>query len=120
MPVIADAVFDAALNHIKSNTDAVQARTAGSSVIMDEQSGITSGDFGSPGAGSPSGRQIACLTGSAIASHAVSSGGSIAKVALIDSVTDLIVADISGSAVNVGSSDTITIAAFNVVLTDPP
>lgn len=124
MASIHDNVFDAALEHIKSNCDQVQCRTSASSVLVSVSSGIDASDFGSPAnwsSGSSAGRAIQCLKSSAVASQAVSSGGSIAKVALMDQspAADLVVASISGSPVNVGSSDQVTITAFSVILKDP-
>ena len=124
MASIADAVFDAALNYIKNNCDQVQCRTSASAALVSVSSGITSADFGSPAnwtSGSSAGRYIQCLKSNAVASQAVSSAGSIAKVALMDQspAGDLVVASVSGSPVNVGASDQVTISAFNVILKDP-
>jgi len=123
MPAIHDNVFDAALNHIKNNCDKVQLRAAGSSVIMSVSSGINGSDFGSPvnNSGAGGGRKINCLKSSAVASVAVAAGGSIAKCALMDAspAADLVIASVSGSPVNVGSSDQVTISAFSVIIKDP-
>ena len=123
MPALHDNVIDAALNHIKNNCDKVQLRAAGSSVLVSVASGINGSDFGSPvnNSGSGGGRKINCLKSSAIASQSVSAGGSIAKCALMDTspAADLVVASVSGSAVNVGSSDQVTISAFSVIIKDP-
>lgn len=124
MAAIHDNVFDAALNHIKNNADKVELRAAGSSVLVAVSSGINASDYGSPvnNSGSGGGRKINCLKSSAIASQAVSAGGSISKLVLIDAGSpdvDLVVASVSGSPVNVGSSDQVTISAFSVILKDP-
>jgi len=123
MPALHDSVLDAALSYIKSNCDQVQLRAAGSSVIVNVASGINGSDFGSPvnNSGAGGGRKINCLKSSAIASQAVSTGGSIAKLALMDQspAADLVIASVSGSPVNVGSSDQVTISAFSVIIKDP-
>lgn len=123
MPVLHDNVLDAALNHIKNNCDQVQLRAAGSSVILSVSSGINGSDFGSPAnnSGAGGGRLINCLKSSAIASQAVSSAGSITKCALMNQspAVTLVVASVSGSPVNVGASDQVTISAFSVIIKDP-
>ncbi len=121
MAVIADAVFDAALNYIKNNTDTVQIRKASSGVLVTKTSGITSADFGAAGdnGGGGGGRKITCLTGSDFQSLAVAAGGSATKVALISSATVRVVADIDSAPIGIGSSDTVNIGSFDVILKDP-
>jgi len=121
MASIADAVFDAALNHIKNNVDKVQIRNASSAVLVEKASGITSADFGSAGdnSGSGGGRKITCLTGSDFQTLSVTSGGSATKVVLLSASTVKVVASISSAPVNLGSSDQVNIGSFSVVLKDP-
>jgi hypothetical protein len=115
---IADAVFDAALNHVKSNVDIVQLVTSASSVLVAITS-IDSGNFTGPGDGS-TGRKLSCLTSCAeVSSASVSSGGSISKLRLLDSAAVLVTADVASAPVNVGSSDTVTIGSFKIELADP-
>jgi len=116
--VVANEVFDAALSYISANVNKVKLLTSGSSVVVSVSSGIDSGDFSGPGDGT-SGRKISCLTSSAVASQAVSAAGAINKLQLLKSSTVVIQADISGSDVSVGSSDTVTIGSFKVELADP-
>jgi len=121
MASIADAVFDAALNHIKNNVDKVQIRTSASSVLVSKSSGITSADFGNAGdnSGSGGGRKITCLTGSDFQGLSVSTGGSAAKVVLLSTSTVKVVASISSAPVNLGSWDQVNIGSFSVILKDP-
>jgi len=115
---IADAVFDAALNHVKSNVDKVQLVTSASSVLVSITS-IDSGNFTGPGDGS-TGRKLSCLTSCAeVSSASVTSGGSISKLRLLDSAAVLVTADVASAPVNVGSSDTVTIGSFKIELADP-
>lgn len=116
---IADAVFDAALNHVKNNADKVQLVTSGSSVLVSITS-IDSGNYTGPANGSSSGRKLTCLTSCAeVSSASVSSGGSISKLRLLDSAAVLVTADVASAPVNVGSSDTVTIGSFTITLADP-
>ena len=119
MATLANAVYDAALNYIKSNVDQVKLLTSGSSVVLSVSSGISSGDFSGPGDGS-TGRKLSCLTSSAIASQAVSAAGAINKLQLLTGASVVVVqASISGSDVSVGASDTVTVGSFKVELADP-
>jgi len=121
MALLADAVFDAALNYIRTNTNKVQIRTAGSSVLVSKASGITSADFGAAGdnSGSGLGRKVACLTGSDFQGLSVSTGGSATKVALLATSTVIAVASISSAPITLGSSDQVNIGSFSVILKDP-
>lgn len=121
MASIGDAVFDAALDYIAGNTDKVQIRAAGSSVLVSKASGITSADFGAAGdnSGSGGGRKIECLTGSDFQSLSVSAGGSATKVVLLSSATIRVVASIASAPINLGSSDQVNIGSFSVILKDP-
>lgn len=121
MATIADAVFDAALNHIKNNVDKVQVRAAGSSVLVEKASGITSADFGAAGdnSGSGGGRKIQCLTGSDFQGLSVSSAGSASKVVLLSTSTVKVVADIASAPIALGASDQVNIGSFSVILKDP-
>ena len=121
MASIANAVFDAALEHISANGDRVQIRAAGSSVLVNKASGITSADYGAAGdnSGSGGGRKIECLTGSDFQGLSVSAGGSATKVVIMDGSTDLIEASITSAPVNLGSSDQVNIGSFSVILKDP-
>lgn len=121
MAVIADAVFDAALNYIKANVDKVQVRAAGSSVLVEKASGITSADFGVAGdnGSAGAGRKIECLTGSDFQGLSVTTGGSATKVALLSSATVRVVASIASAPIALGSSDQVNIGSFFVILKDP-
>ena len=115
---IADAVFDAALNHVKSNADKVQLVTSASAVLVSITS-IDSGNYTGPGDGS-TGRKLSCLTSCAeVSSASVSSGGSISKLRLLDSAAVLVTADVASAPVNVGASDTVTVGSFKIELADP-
>ena len=121
MATIADAVFDAALNHIAGNVDKVQIRNASSTVLVSKASGITSADFGAAGdnSGSGGGRKIECLTGSDFQGLSVSSAGSATKVLLLSGSTTKIVASIASAPVSLGASDQVNIGSFSVILKDP-
>jgi len=121
MAIIANAVFDAALNYIKNNVNKVQVVTSASAVLVSKASGITSADFGSAGdnSGSGGGRKITCLTGSDFQSLSVSTGGSAAKVRLLATSTVVVVASIASAPIALGSSDQVNIGSFSVILKDP-
>ncbi len=112
-----DSVFDAALAVVVA-CDQAEVRTAGSSVLVDAIV-LNSGNFGSPEAGSPSGRRVQCLQSDAndMKAIAVNSAGAAAKVALIDSVTDIVLADLP-SAVSLGASDEVNLGTFYVQFPD--
>ena len=121
MPTLADAVFDAALTVLRSGIDRIQLRAAASSVLVDVDSlSSVSALWSSIASGSSGGRKL--VFKSSIASLqgvSVSAGGSIAKLAMLDSATVQGTVDISGSPVNVGSSDQVNIGGFTITLADP-
>ena len=121
MASIADAVFDAALNHIKNNVNRVQVRNASSAVLVNKASGITSADFGSPAnnSGAGAGRKITCLTGSDFQGLSVSSAGSASKVALLSTSAVKVIASIASAPISLGASDQVNIGSFSVILKDP-
>lgn len=121
MASLANEVFDAALNYIKSNVNKVQVVTAGSAVLVAKASGITSADFGAAGdnSGSGGGRKIACLTGSDFQNLSVSSAGSATKVRLLKSSTVVVVASIASAPIALGASDQVNLGSFSVILKDP-
>lgn len=118
MPTIADTVMDQALNYIVSNVDKIQVVTSASSVLVSHASSASdiASAWGSVGAGSPNGRQVAF---GGLSSLAVSTGGSAAKVRLVDSAAVLVVASISGSPGALGSSDSVNIGSFTIRIADP-
>ena len=122
MALIANAVFDAALNHIKNNGDGVQVRAAGSSVLVSTVA-LNSGNYGSAGdnSGSGGGRKIQCLVSSAsdMKNISVNTGGSATKVAILDSAAVIVVASIASAPVALGSSDQVNLGTFSVILKDP-
>lgn len=122
MATLSNAVLDAALNYIKNNTNKVQVVNASSTALVSKASSVSSADFGSsPGdnSGSGGGRKIECLTGSDFQSLAVSTGGSATSVRLLATSTVVATASIASSPVSLGSSDTVNISSFSVIIKDP-
>lgn len=122
MPSLADAVLDAALGYVKSNTNRVQVVTAASAVLVNKASGITSADFGSIGdysSGSVAGRYVTALTGSDFQGLAISSAGAATKVRLLNSSTVLAVTSIASSPKSLGASDQVNIGSFSIIVQDP-
>lgn len=121
MATIADAVFDAALNHIAGNVNKVQVVTAASAVLVEKSSGITSADFTGPAdnSGSGGGRKLTCLTGSDFQGLSVTSAGSASKVRLLSTSTVKVVASIASAPIALGASDQVNIGSFSVILKDP-
>lgn len=113
---LADAVFNAALAVVEA-CDQAEVRTAASSVLVDSIT-LDSGNF-TQAAGSPTGRQTTCLVSQAsdMKAIAVSTTGAAAKVALIDSVTDIVLADLS-SPVSLLSTDEVNLGTFVVLFPD--
>jgi len=127
--VIADNIFDVALNLIKSSTTDCEVRTSASSVLVDLRTNsvvLSAANFGAAGdnSGSGGGRKIQCLVSSASDMLAinVSTGGAAKRVAIgtssASSVVDVVVAELS-PAVSLGSSDQINLGTFSVILKDP-
>ena len=117
MPSLADAVLDAALTKIRSSVDRFQLRTSASAVLVDIDSrSSVSANWSAITSGSGGGRKV---TFKGISGQSVSSGGSINKLAMVDGSSVLGTADISGSDVNVGSSDQVNIGGFTITLADP-
>ena len=112
-----DNVYDAALA-IVAACDQAEVRTSASAVLVDAVV-LDSGNFGSPVAGSPSGRRIQCLVSAAsdMKAIAVNSAGLANQVALIDSVTDIVIADLP-STVSLGASDEVNLGTFYVQFPD--
>ena len=119
MAVIADAVFDAALNYVKSNVNKVQVVKSSSGVLVSKSSSVGSADFGAAGDYASGGREIDCLTGSDFQSLAVSTGGNAAKVRLLKSSVVVAVASIASAPIALGSSDKVNIGSFAIILKDP-
>jgi hypothetical protein len=119
--IIANEVFDAALNYAKNNTNKVQIVTAASAVLINK-TGVTSAAFGSAGdnAGSSGGgRKIQALTGSTFQGLAVSTPGSASKVRLLKSSTVVAVTSIASAPKALGASDQANIGSFSIILKDP-
>jgi hypothetical protein len=119
---IANAVFDAALTYIKSNTNKVQVVTSASAVLVSKASGITSADFGSiasNAASSGGGRKLPALTGSDFQGLAVSTPGAAYMVRLLATSAVLIVASIASAPKSLGSGDQVNIGSFSIILKDP-
>lgn len=121
MATLSNAVLDAALEYISSNTNKVQVVTSASAVLVSKASGITSADFGAAGdnSGSGGGRKITCLTGSDFNSLAVSSAGSASKVRLLASSTVVCTTSITSAPISLGASDEVNIGSFSVIIKDP-
>jgi len=121
MATLSNAVLDAALEYISSNTNKVQVVTSASAVLVSKASGITSADFGAAGdnSGSGGGRKITCLTGSDFNGLAVSSAGSASKVRLLASSTVVCTTSITSAPISLGASDEVNIGSFSVIIKDP-
>ena len=118
MATIADAVFDAALDVLRT-TDRVQLVTSASSVLVDVDSlSSASALWSSIASGSAGGRKLTWKA-SAVNSQAVSSGGSISKLRLLDGSSVIATASVASAPVNIGSSDTVNIGTFTITLSDP-
>lgn len=121
MPVIANAVFDAALGIIDNSTSC-QVRTSASSVLVDIAT-LDGSNFGAHTSGS-TGRKVQCLVSSAsdMKAISVSSAGAAKKIAIgissASSMVDYVVASIT-SAVSLGASDQVNLGTFSVTLSDP-
>jgi hypothetical protein len=125
MPLIANAVFDAALG-IVDNSTSCQVRTSASSLLVDLVTNsvtLDSGNFGSITSGS-TGRKIQCLVSAAsdMKAISVSSAGAAKKIAIgissASSMVDYVIASIT-SAVSLGASDQVNLGTFSVTLSDP-
>ena len=128
MPVIANAVFDAALDIVNNATWCrVLKSSSGVLVSVKSASGGTSLDgsnFGAIGDYASGGRKVQCLVSSAsdMKAISVSSAGAAKKVQIgISSgsaYTNYVTASLT-SAVSLGASDQINLGTFSVILKDP-
>lgn len=111
-----DNVFNAALAVVEA-CDGAEVRATGSSVLVSAVT-LNAGNY-SQGAGSPTGRRTQCLVSSASDMKAISvdTGGAATKVALIDSATTIVLADLP-STVSLGSSDQVNLGTFYVQFPD--
>jgi hypothetical protein len=125
MALIHDNVFDAALNHVKSNADTVEVRNASSAVLAN--TALDASNYTGPAdytSGSVSGRKLLALKSSTNDMKSISvsgSGGNATKVVLKDAspAADLIVASITSAPVTLGGSDKVNLGTFSIILKDP-
>lgn len=124
--LIADAVFDAALNLVKSSANKAQVTKSSSGILINSIT-LTSANYGSAGdySGS-SGREITALVPKSVGSKSdmssisvTTSGSSAAKVLLLKSSAMYITAEITGAPINLGASDKVNLGTFDIILKDP-
>ena len=118
--IVADAVFDVALQHIEDTVDLVQVLAAGSSVLVAHSSSGSDITFTGPVNGA-TGRKTAF---DGLSSIAASASGSATKVTLViassgSSPAVLITADITSAPVSIQSTDKVNIGGFDINLQDP-
>lgn len=122
MALIADAVFNQALNYVKTNGTEGEIQTAAGAILVDNVI-LNSGNYGVVGdnSGSGGGRKIQAFVSSAsdMQNINVNSAGNAAKAAIKDaSGFVLIEADLSGS-VSLGASDQVNLGTVSIILKDP-
>ena len=112
-----DNVYDAALA-VVALCDKAEVRTSASAVLVGSVT-LDAGNFAAPENGTSSGRRMQCLVSSAadMLAIAVSSAGSANQVALLDSATTIIIADLP-SVVSLGASDEVNLGTFYVQFPD--
>ena len=118
--LVADAVFDAALQLIEDNVDLVQVVKASSGVLVAHSSSGSDITFTGPGDDS-SGRKTAF---DGLSSIAASATGSATKVRLVIASSGsapvvLITADITSAPISIQSTDQVNIGGFDINLQDP-
>ena len=116
--VLADAVLNAALNYISTNTNKVQLLTSASASILKHTSSGSDIVFSSPGDASGGGRKITVFSGG-LSSIAVSTGGTADKLRLLTSASATIVETSTASSYALGSSDSVNFQAFSITIADP-
>lgn len=117
-PVIADAVFDAALG-VVDNANKCQVRKSSSGILVNSIT-LDGSNFGAIGDYASGGREIQCLVSksSDMKAISVSSAGAAKKVTLLLSSAVYVTASLT-SAVSLGASDQINLGTFSVILKDP-
>jgi len=121
---VADAVLDAALNHIKTNAAALCVCTseptsyaeATSTYKLAQLSSFSSAStsWGSPANGDVSGRKIAVPAGSSIS---ITAGSSASHIAVVSASALLYVTTCSTQ--NLTASGTVTVGTWDVEILDP-
>ena len=130
MALIHANVFDAALNHVKTNADTVEVRDPStSSAVLATKGSLGADNWTGPSAyssASVSGRNLTALVSHSSDMKSISvagSGGNARTVALVDTTPStgatLIVASISSPPVALGGSDKVNLGTFSIILKDP-
>ena len=120
-PLIANAIFDAALELVN---DCTEVNVYDGSVMVKDGITLDASNYGAIGDFASGGRQVQCLVsdGSDMLNiGSLSAGGTIDKVVLLRSIGSVMTAQITAgvSDVVVGASDAINLGTFYVRFLDP-
>jgi hypothetical protein len=120
---ISNAVFDAALNHIKDNGVEAEVHSASATVLVDNIT-LNAANYTGPSdnGGAGGGRLLLCLVedDDDMTNIAATVAGDATHVAILNVGTDILLkADITGAPVTLGADDSVTLGTFNVILKDP-